>query len=264
MPSPFSGIDPYLEAPELWEDVHANLATEIRAQLQPQLVPRYVAALTPYVTYEDIIIGEPATIKPDVAVMQQREAPRPTMPAVGAVPAPILGVTALAEPEVPAKAQRIEIRTVGDQSLVTVIEILSPSNKRLGTESFEAYQRKRRDLLRSNVHLLELDLLRRGVRWPLETPLPDAPGFVFLSRAEQRPTVAIWPLTFRDPLPPIPVPLRLPDADVTIDLATALGRVYEQGAYALRIDYRKDPPAPAFSAADAEWLDARLRGTGVR
>ena len=264
MPSPFPGIDPYLEAPELWEDVHANLATEIRAQLQPQLVPRYVAVLTPYVTYEDIIISEPAVIKPDVAVMQQGEALPATIAAAVAVPAPILGVTAIAEPEVPAKAQRIEIRTVGDRSLVTVIEILSPSNKRPGTESFEAYQRKRRDLLRSDAHLLEIDLLRRGVRWPLETPLPDAPGFAFLSRAAQRPTVAIWPLTFRDPLPPIPVPLRLPDTDVTIDLTEALGRVYEQGAYALRVDYRKDPPAPELSAADAGWLDAHLRAAGLR
>jgi hypothetical protein len=251
MLSPFPGIDPYLETPELWEDVHANLATEIRAQLQPQLVPRYVAALTPYAIH-------------DVAVMQQGGALPTTIAAAAAVPAPILGVTAVAEPEVPAKAQRIEIRTVGDRSLVTAIEILSPSNKRPGTESFETYQRKRRDLLRSDAHLLELDLLRRGVRWPLETPLPDAPGFVFLSRAAQRPTVAIWPLTFRDPLPPIPVPLRLPDADVTIDLAVALGRVYEQGAYALRIDYQKDPPAPELSAADAGWLDARLRALSIR
>jgi len=262
VPSPFSGMDPYLEAAELWEDVHANLATEIRAQLQPQLVPRYVAVLAPYVTYDDIAINEPSVVKPDVAVMQQRDAPRASGAAT--IPAPILGVTAAAEPGVPAKAQRIEVRTVGREVLVTAIEILSPSNKRPGSESFEAYQRKRRDMLRSDVHILEIDLLRRGARWPMETPLPDAPYFVFLSRAGQRPTVEIWPLTMRQPLPLIPVPLRQPDSDVTIDLAAALARVYELGAYILRVDYRKAPPPPQCSESDAAWIDGQLHAAGAR
>jgi hypothetical protein len=150
-------MDPYLEAAELWEDVHANLATELRAQLQPQLVPRYVAVLTPYVTYEDIGIGEVSAVKPDVAVLSRPER-EPTLGTPTSVVAPLTGVTSVAEPEVPAKAQRIEVRAVGGEALVTVIEILPPANKGAGTESFEAYQRKRRDLLRSPVHLLEVDL----------------------------------------------------------------------------------------------------------
>lgn len=256
-------MDPYLEAAELWEDVHANLATELRAQLQPQLVPRYVAVLTPYVTYEDIGIGEVSTVKPDVAVLSRPERePPPGAPT--SIVAPLTGVTSLAEPEVPAKAQRIEVRAVGSETLVTVIEILSPANKRAGTESFEAYQRKRRDLLRSPVHLLEIDLLRRGVRWPLDTALPPAPYFIFLSRAAHRPTVEIWPATFDAPLLPVPVPLRAPDPDATIDLGAALARVYELGAYALRVDYRREPPPPVLSAAEAAVLDERLRAAGMR
>lgn len=261
--SPFPGMDPYLEAAECWEDVHATLANELRSQLQPQLVPRYVAVLTPYITYEDIAVSEPVAIKPDVALLARPSEAEPTT-AAAATPAPILGVTALAEPEIPAKAQRIEIRAVGSDTLVTVIEILSPANKRAGSESFEIYQRKRRDLLRSPVHLLELDLLRRGLRWPLETPLPEAPYFVFLSRAGQRPTVAIWPLTFRETLPCIPVPLREPDPDVVLDLAMALERTYELGAYTLRINYRQAPPVPALNPADATWIDERLRAAGLR
>ena len=263
MPSPFPGMDPFLEAAEVWEDVHANLATELRAQLQPQLVPRYVAVLTPYVTYEDVTISIPTAIKPDVAVLQSGATVHPAAGGA-AVPAPILGVTAVAEREVPARTQRIEIRAVGSQNLVTVIEILSPANKRPGSESFEAYARKRRDLLRSDVHLLELDLLRRGVRRPLETPLPDAPYFVFLSRVEERPTVAIWPLTFRAALPIVPVPLRIPDQDVTVDLAAALAQVYEQGAYTLRCDYHSDPLGPELNPEDAAWLDTCLRDEGLR
>lgn len=263
MPSPFPGMDPYLEAAELWEDVHANLATELRAQLQPQLVPRYVAVLTPYVTYEDIAIGEISAIKPDVAVqLLQPDARASAGPATSA--APLLGLSSIAEPEVPAKAQRIEVRQVRDEALVTVIEILSPANKRAGTESFETYQRKRRDLLRSPAHLLELDLLRRGVRWPMDTALPPEPYFVFLSRVALRPTVEIWPAGMHAPLPRIPVPLRDPDPDATLDLAAALARVYELGAYALRVDYRRDPPPPALSTDETERLAERLRAAGLR
>jgi hypothetical protein len=256
-------MDPFLEAAEVWEDVHANFATELRAQLQPQLVPRYVAVLTPYVTYEDVAISIPTAIKPDVAVLQSGAAVHPAAGGA-AVPAPILGVTAVAEPEVPARTQRIEIRAVGSQNLVTVIEIRSPANKRSGSANFEAYARKRRDLLRSDVHLLEIDLLRRGVRWPLATPLPDAPYFVFLSRVEERPTVAIWPLTFREALPRVPVPLPAPDQDVTVDLAAALAQVYQQGAYALRCDYHNDPSGPELNPEDAAWLNTRLREWGLR
>jgi len=164
----------------------------------------------------------------------------------------------------PPGQQRIEIRAVGSQNLITVIESLSPANKRPGSESFAAYARKRRDRLRSDVYLLELDLLRRGVRRPLKTPLPDAPYFVFLGRVEERPTVAIWPLTFREALPIVPVPLRTPDQDVTVDLAAALAQVYEQGAYALRCDYHNDPPGPELNPEDAAWLDTRLREGGLR
>lgn len=258
MPSPFPGMDPYLEAADLWEDVHANLATELRAQLQPQLIPRYVAVLTPYVTYEDISIGELSAVKPDLAVLtgQARLLPEGS-PAAAA--APLLGVSTIAEPEVPARSQRIEIRAVGSETLITVIEILSPANKRAGTESFEAYQRKRRDLLRSPVHLLEIDLLRRGVRWPIDSELPAAPYFIFLSRAGRRPEVEIWPAGFRDPLPRLPVPLRVPDPDVAIDLGAALARVYELGAYHLRAAYQHAPPPPALPPDEGAWVAAQVQ-----
>ncbi|MCU0494144.1 MAG: DUF4058 family protein [Chloroflexaceae bacterium] len=263
MPSPFPGLNPYLEDPLFWEDVHTNLATEIRAQLQPRLLPRYVAVLTPYVTYEDVAIAESGQYKPDVAVLE-RDVSVAAAATTAAIPAPFIGVDTVAANEVPAKAQRIEIRAVGTETLVTVIEILSPSNKRPGTETYDAYVRKRRDLLRSPVHLLEIDLLRRGQRWPLEEAPPDAPGFVFLSRADHRPNVEIWPLTWEKALPPIPVPLRTPDPDVTFDLAEAFARVYELGAYDYRIDYRNDPPAPALAPAERTWLDEQLRASGRR
>ena len=42
MPSPFPGMDPYLEAPDLWPDFQNNLAPEIQGHLNPQVTPKYV------------------------------------------------------------------------------------------------------------------------------------------------------------------------------------------------------------------------------
>jgi len=148
--------------------------------------------------------------------------------------------------------------------LVTAIEILSPVNKRPGHEAFEAYRRKRRDLLRTPVSLMEIDLLRAGQRPPLLTPLPDAPYFIFLSRGDSRPEVEIWPLRLQDPIPVVPVPLLDPDPDVPLDLGRAIHTIYDRAAYDLRIDYRQPLPKPEFSPEDTRWLEERIHAAGLR
>lgn len=132
MASPFPGMDPYVEEPEIWSDFHSNIAMEIQAQLNPVIRPRYVARLIPRVTYE---VVESSL-------------------------------------ELPLRLISVEIHTTGTLELVTAIEILSPANKRKGHDAFRDYHRKRRELLRSAAHLLELDLLRAGERPPLERPVP--------------------------------------------------------------------------------------------
>src|SRR5439155_10971133 len=145
------------------------------------------------------------------------------------------------------------------ERLVTVIEILSPTNKRPGQEAREEYLRKRRDLLRSYVHFLEIDLLRGGERPPLARPVPPAPYYVLLSRADRRPTVEVWPIQINEPLPVPPVPLLEPDPDVPLALGAAVASVYERGAYARRLDYRALPPPPALSPEEAAWMEDLLR-----
>jgi hypothetical protein len=140
-----------------------------------------------------------------------------------------------------------------------VIEILSLVNKRPGHEAFDAYRKKRRDLFRTDVHLMEIDLLRSGQRPPLATPLPDAPYFVFLSRGTRRPTVEVWPLGCRDSIPVMPVPLLDPDPDAPLDLGLAIRAIYDRASYDLRIDYRGDPTQPAIPGGDLAWLWERVR-----
>src|SRR5712691_3775886 len=187
MPSPFPGMDPYIETPELWSDFHNNLASEIRAQLNRLIQPCYFARLTPYETYEVVEVGEVHGVRPSVE--------------------------SLVALKIPLRLHRVEIRTTASQQLVTVIEILSPMHKRPSHEAYLSYQRKRRDILRSEVHLLEIDLLRGGERPPLARPVPAAPYYVVLSRANRRPTVEVWPIQLNESLPVPAVPLLEPDPD---------------------------------------------------
>jgi hypothetical protein len=161
--------------------------------------------------------------------------------------------------EEPIKLYSVEIREAATGLLVTVIEILSPVNKRPSHEAFEDYRRKRRDLLRSSAHLMEIDLLRAGHRPPLVTPLPEAPYFVFLHRGDHRPKVEIWPLRFQNSIPLLPVSLLEPDPDVPLDLGRAIQSIYDATAYDLRLDYSQPPPKPDLAPEDVEWVTARLQ-----
>lgn len=68
MASPFPGMDPYIEDPEIWSDFQNNLAAEIRAQLNAIIQPRHVARLIPRVTYDIVEVAQTRGIRPDVAV----------------------------------------------------------------------------------------------------------------------------------------------------------------------------------------------------
>ncbi|MEP7200563.1 MAG: DUF4058 family protein [Chloroflexota bacterium] len=257
MPSPFPGMNPYLEDPTIWEDFHQSLATEIRDQLAPNIEPRYIAALTPRVTYEEVVIAEsPRNVKPDVGVWRTSAPASGALATVAIAPPPLVAPIAY---ELPLRLWSVEIRDTALGTLVTSIEILSPVNKKPGHEAFDTYQRKRRDLMRASVNLLEIDLLRAGRRVPtLTAPLPNAPYFVFLYRAERQSQLAIWPLRLPEPIPTLPVPLREPDPDVPLELGVAIQNIYQRARYGLRIDYTTPPPKPDLSPADAAWVDAQL------
>jgi uncharacterized protein DUF4058 len=260
MELPFPGMDPYLERPSLWPDVHASLISAARDQIQARLGPRYTAMITPYVAFESIEIAPVRIAVPDISIFE-RDEPDQGGVAIAIAPAPL---TSPAVMEVPTRYARIEIRTVDDETLVTAIELLSPANKRPGAEGAYTYEKKRQELFRSEAHLLEIDLLRGGIRPQLARPLPDQPYFIFLSRAPRRPQIEIWPLLLREPIPVVPVPLRFPDPDVPLDLGQALRRIYSSAHYERRIDYRKAPPPPDLADEDADWLDAHLRAGGLR
>lgn len=248
--SPFPGMDPYLEAPAIWPDLHTSLMTIFREQLNPLLAPKYLAELETQVLI-DRMDEEPQVVLPDVSVTQADVI-------VGSPPA-----IAVVEPEpvrvrvpmdTPTRLVSIHIRQRENARLVAVIEILSPVNKRRG-KGREEYLEKRRTFLTSPVHLIEIDLLRSFPRMPFDDTLPSADYMVMVCKVDERPHSSVWPINVRQSLPSIPIPLLQPDPPVSLAMGQALRTAYERARYDLRVDYSK-PPVPPLSPADTEWAQA--------
>jgi hypothetical protein len=265
MPSPFPGMDPYLEG-YLWPDVHQSLANEIRNQLMPLVAPKYVARVVPRTVIESMSHGGTIGITiPDVEVFSaRRQQDRiPERSPVGLLnqTVGVLGQTTTApfKPRqrftYPVDIASVEIRTVAGNRLITSIEILSPSNKtRLG---WQEYQAKRMHVLEARANLVEIDLLRRGIRPVSMADAPRAPYYILLTRASNIGVLDLWPVQLRDELLSVPVPLQAPDEDVTLNLQSILSTIYTVARYDLSIDYQQ-PPAPPLTGQDAEWVRTML------
>ena len=261
MELPFPGMDPYLEQPGLWPDVHTRLITASCDAIQAQLNPNYVAVITPYVLLESIEIAPSRqAFIPDIGVLRD-DTPATGGVAIAIAPAPLTLPVPL---DIPTRYARIEIRSVLQQKLITSIELLSPANKRPSADGADAYDKQRQELFATGVHLLEIDLLRGGVRPRLARPLPPAAYVVYLSRSYRRPMVDVWPIALADPLPILPVPLSYPDSDVALDLGNVLRQVYRNARYERLVDYRADPPPPELGPDERAWLDGQLRERGLR
>jgi hypothetical protein len=260
MPSPFPGMDPYIEYSAIWVDFHNSLADEIRAQLNSTIRPTYFARLTPRTTYDVVEISQvrTQTVRPDLGVFQRQPAETPTFAPVavaeGVIDPPIETIDPLDLTELLS----VEIRRTGSNVLVTAIEILSPINKLVGHPGYEEYHRKRRDLLTTTAHVMEIDLLRGGTRPVLGLAEPGASYYVILSRAEQRPYLSIWPIPLSSRLPVVAVPLLAPDPDVPLDLGAIVATVYERGGYDVQIDYGVPVPSPQLEPQDAAWVEQLL------
>jgi hypothetical protein len=153
----------------------------------------------------------------------------------------------------------IEIYAEGaERLLVTCIEVLSPSNKRRGTEGWQEYERKRQALLLGRANFIEIDLLRGGDKLPMLDPWPDSPYSLLVCRAIDAPYCRVWPVPLRRRLPVIPVPLLDPEPDLALDLQPLLDSIYALGRYDERINYT-GRLTPALSGADAAWVRDLLK-----
>ena len=256
MPSPFPGMDPYLEGP-LWPDVHHALATEFRRRLAPQLRPKYVARLEIRFETDPNPEADDATrvLIPDVDVFTA--APGWSAGPPGAATATLSPETATV-PVLPAEeVKRVTIEVVHRErgELVTAIETLSPVNKR--EPGLTRFREKRRELRSAGVNLLEIDLLRRGTRTVRHPSMPPGDYFVTLTPAGKV-RARVWAATVREALPVVPVPLLEGDGAAALDLAASFAQVYDDADYDLELDYAAAPPPPEFSPDDRAWIAALL------
>ena len=254
MPSPFPGMDPYLEG-SLWTSIHSQLAAEIARQLAPKLRPRYLALTTERFVYEtsDGVAVTSTSMYPDVGVGQLGSGPLALETEGGVATAPIRAATAMptAIPHV-----SVEIRDAAHRELITAIEILSPTNNR--GEGREEYLARRGRYLLSTAHLIEIDLLRQGHRVPMQQPLPPVEYFVLISKAAERPILDIWPIRLSDRLPMVHVPLAPPDAAVPLDLQAAFTNIYDLLGYDLAIDYAGPPEVP-LTPVQQRWVEQHIK-----
>ena len=253
----FPGMDPYLESPELWMGVHTSLIVYIRDQLRPGLSPRYVAAIEERVYVEE----PPRKIRPDVEILRART--RQRQPSSHAV------ATLAADAAVRVRAAREEVHEPylnildlkNNKQIVAVLEVLSPTNKYAGPGR-DSYLAKQRDVLASDAHLVEVDLLRHGP-YVLAAPEVEVQSvlpydyLVSVCPADEPSRVEfdLYPRTLRQSLPRVAIPLADDDAPVVLDLQAAMAKVHEAGSYGDRIRYDQ-PCVPRLPRSDQAWADA--------
>jgi hypothetical protein len=252
-------MDPYLESPPFWSPLHSGLINAMQRELKAR-VPRKYSVWTDV----NIWLQEPGSaeegqpFEPDVYLTEQ------AMNSPGAAALAVLNAPATTQlPAVRRKGSRfLKIMEARSDRVVTVVELLSPSNKKSGDDR-KAYLAKRNEYLATGTNLVEIDLHRGGRRMPLgEPPPPEADYFALVCRAAEFPKTGIWPISVRDPLPEIAIPLNPEDGCVLLPLQACLDSAYDIGPYDNEVEYDQPPRIP-LKADDADWaaklLQARKR-----
>ena len=246
-------MDPYLEDPTVWMDFHESFITYCRDALLARLPERYDARIEERVSLVELPDDEIRRVRSDVgitdtgtpekaAALPRREVTTAVLP-VQPVTVPLLIYDELYE-------SKVHILDRRNRRLVTVLELLSPSNKY--SEGFEQYLTKRNSLMRTRVHLVEIDLLIEGQRLPHDGSLPRGDYYMYVSRGDRRPDCEVFSWSVRDPIPPVTVPLRAPDADLILDVQELFQTAYERGRYRRSLRYSERLGLP-LKPDDLQW-----------
>jgi hypothetical protein len=260
MNSPFPGMNPYLENPVFWSEVHYRLIAIIADEIEPNIPPQYRVAIEQrtYLSDEEdsLLVGIP-----DVTIFSQQSNQKEHSLTATQV-ATTDGVTVTIPMPENVTESYLEIQEIDTGFVITTIEILSPKNKRAG-EGRKAYERKRKQVLASLTHLVEIDLLRNGRQMSLLGEVPATDYRIVVSQSEIRPQAKLYGFSVREKIPPFVLPLQSGDKEVILDLQPLLNRIYARARYYLSIDYNQEP-IPPLKAEDKAWADAIIRGIGNR
>ena len=266
MPSPFPGMDPFLESPRYFAGLHGDLITFAKEALQEVLPEDYVASSGEHVW----IAGPRDRREPDFDVIRRGPIVHPADDRGTAVLEPPVAVGArpsvFTVPDLARRQGYVEIARRGEweEQVVAVFEVLSPGNKRPG-DGRDQYLRKQHEVRVTSCHLIEIDLLREG---PPVSLLPTAwreghegalDYHAVVTRNDLRTRYEIYPIGLREALPTISVPLLWDEGAVALDLGTVFARAYAAGGYAKRIDYADaSAVVPPLTPEDAAWAEELL------
>jgi hypothetical protein len=252
-------MDPYLEHPDLWPGVHNALIAAMQRALAPAVRPGYVVRLE-----ERTYLNEPDDLvfigRPDVGVHRHRDAD-PEAPA-SSTPDPVAVSVRVPVPD-HVRETWLEVRSAASGEVVTVVELLSPSNKRRGSRGRRRYEAKRMAVLGTRTHLVEIDLIRDGEPMAFHGTDRRSDYRLLISRGDRRPNAQAWLFSVREPIPTFRLPLRRGDAEPEVDVGALLRELYETLGYDASVDYRADA-VPPLADDDRAWADAVPRAAGRR
>lgn len=267
MPCPFPGMDPWLEQQEFWSNLHTSLMTALRDQLAQSLRPNYYVDIDKhtYITtpgsdqdlmiYPDVSVIKPSHLAPVGAISPS---------AVGTLPMTVADPLIVDLPYAQVVRRYLKIMLPKNSQVVTVIEILSPENKRAGKGRMQ-YEEKRLQIMESMTHLVEIDLLRGKKPMPFilrHNGHQKSDYRILVSRWQHRPQAQLYAFSLRQPIPRFKLPLLKGDEEPIIDLTSLLHNIYERAGYDLVIDYQT-PPTPRLSNQDATWATEQLKAANV-
>jgi Protein of unknown function (DUF4058) len=263
MPSPFPGMDPYLERPSIWPDVHNKFVSELQTALNSRLPPNYVARMELRVYVSDE--GDPGrqVLVPDLRIERSSPAGNGESTGVGVAVEVAEPLEYFLQLEEEISEVFLTIVEPESKSLVAVIEVLSYTNKIRGSSGRKSFLEKKREVLATEAHWIEIDLLRKGERLPTSPLVVLSEYRVTVSRGNARKKARYWPIKLRQKLPVIGIPLKGKDVDVSVDLGSVLNVAYDNAAYNPSIDYRQ-PPVPPLRPDDTKWANGLLRKKGLR
>lgn len=260
MPSPFPGMDPYLEL-QVWQDFHTRMITVLSERLISEIQPRYFI-LVEHRIYVEGVDGDGDSVRvADIPLLSGDAFAAPALSSSSERVA--VAVECMLSMPTPRKEARLAIYDHETGEVVTVIELLSPSNKRRHGDGRREYLAKRQEFFEKTFNLVELDLLRGGARLPLVGSLPPGDFYTIISRANRRPRCEVYAWTLRDKLPPIPIPLKRGDADAFVPLQDVFDTVYQRARYDLSVKYDA-PLEPPLSEVELQWakqLTGRVKTT---
>lgn len=262
MPSPFPGMNPYLENTAYWPSIHHWLINQIARSLNPQLRPNYVVAVEVRMyetaTQESTLVGIPD----NVVVKNNETANLATDSSVAVAAPPAQPITITVPIPQTVKQGYLEVKEVGTGEVITVIEVLSPINK-LAIKGRVQYENKRLKVFGSSTHLVEIDLLRKGKPLVSFNNGMKSDYRILVSRKKMRPKADLYTFNLQDKIPNFSLPLRDGDTEPVIDLQNMLNEIYDGGSYDLMVDYNKEP-IPSLSKTDRVLADNLLRQKGLR